>query len=109
MVRPTADLIWKSPHFFNAIKEQNRIFELLWNKIPVIENLGATGDQFDTIDLSDHEIVKLENLSYLNRLFLPKMHTLLLTNNRLANFAEIDPLGSFPKLQFLILIDNNIT
>uniref|UniRef100_A0A7N0UNA2 Uncharacterized protein n=1 Tax=Kalanchoe fedtschenkoi TaxID=63787 RepID=A0A7N0UNA2_KALFE len=126
MVRLTADLIWKSPHFFNALKE--RELDLRGNKIPVIENLGATEDQFDTIDLSDNEIVKLENLPYLNRLgtllinnnritrinpnigeFLPKLHTLVLTNNRLVNLVEIDPLASFPKLQFLSLLDNNIT
>ncbi|PON34510.1 LRR domain containing protein [Parasponia andersonii] len=126
MVRLTADLIWKSPHFFNAIKE--RELDLRGNKIAVIENLGATEDQFDTIDLSDNEIVKLENLPYLNRLgtllinnnritrinlnigeFLPKLHTLVLTNNRLTNLVEIDPLASLPKLQFLSLLDNNIT
>nr|AEG74555.1 predicted protein [Phoenix dactylifera] len=85
-------------------------------------------DQFDTIDLSDNEIVKLENFPYLNRLgtllinnnritrinpnigeFLPKLHTLVLTNNRLVNLVEIDPLASLPKLQFLSLLDNNIT
>ncbi|CBI29303.3 hypothetical protein VitviT2T_001672 [Vitis vinifera] len=126
MVRLTADLIWKSPHFFNAIRE--RELDLRGNKVAVIENLGATEDQFDTIDLSDNEIVKLENLPYLNRLgtllinnnritrinpnigeYLPKLHTLVLTNNRLVNLAEIDPLSSFPKLQFLSLLDNNIT
>jgi U2 small nuclear ribonucleoprotein A' len=126
MVRLTADLIWKSPHFFNAIKE--RELDIRGNKIAVIENLGATEDQFDTIDLSDNEIVKLENLPYLNRLgtllvnnnritrinpnigdFLPKLHSLVLTNNRLVNLVEIDPLASFPKLQFLSLLDNNIT
>ncbi|KAM7269083.1 hypothetical protein ACFE04_024580 [Oxalis oulophora] len=126
MVRLTADLIWKSPHFFNAIKE--RELDIRGNKIAVIENLGATEDQFDTIDLSDNEIVKLENLPYLNRLgtllinnnritrinpnigeFLPKLHTLVLTNNRLVNLVEIDPLSSLPKLQFLSLLDNNIT
>ncbi|XP_027363822.1 U2 small nuclear ribonucleoprotein A' [Abrus precatorius] len=126
MVRLTADLIWKSPHFFNAIKE--RELDLRGNKIAVIENLGATEDQFDTIDLSDNEIVKLENLPYLNRLgtilinnnritrinpnigeFLPQLHTLVLTNNRIANLVEIDPLASLPKLQFLSLLDNNIT
>ncbi|CAI0613062.1 unnamed protein product [Linum tenue] len=126
MVRLTADLIWKSPHFFNAIKE--RELDLRGNKIPVIENLGATEDQFDTIDLSDNEIVKLENLPFLNRLgtvllnnnritrissrigeFLPKLHSLVLTNNRLVNLVEIDPLASLPKLQFLSLLDNNIT
>lgn len=85
-------------------------------------------DQFDAIDLSDNEIVKLENMPYLNRLgtllinnnritrinpnigeFLPKLHTLVLTNNRLVNLVEIDPLASLPKLQFLSLLDNNIT
>ncbi|XP_022991841.1 U2 small nuclear ribonucleoprotein A'-like [Cucurbita maxima] len=58
MVRPRVDLIWKSPHFFNAIKE--RELDLRGNKIAVIENLGATEDQFDGIDLCDNEIVKLE-------------------------------------------------
>ncbi|XP_057414841.1 U2 small nuclear ribonucleoprotein A'-like [Lotus japonicus] len=126
MVRLTADLIWKSPHFFNAIKE--RELDLRGNKIAVIENLGATEDQFDTLDLSDNEIVKLENIPYLNRLgtllinnnrvtrinpnigeFLPNLHTLVLTNNRIVNLVEIDPLASLPKLQFLSLLDNNIT
>ncbi|XP_059642306.1 U2 small nuclear ribonucleoprotein A' [Cornus florida] len=126
MVRLTADLIWKSPHFFNALRE--RELDLRGNKIAVIENLGATEDQFDTIDLSDNEIVKLENFPHLNRLgtllinnnritrinpnigeFLPKLHSLVLTNNRLVNLVEIDPLASLPKLQFLSLLDNNIT
>ncbi|KAL3818453.1 hypothetical protein ACJIZ3_004358 [Penstemon smallii] len=126
MVRITADLIWKSPHFFNALRE--RELDLRGNKISVIENIGATEDQFDTIDLSDNEIVKLENLPYLNRLgtlllnnnritrinpnleeYLPKLHTLVLTNNRLTNLVEIDPLASLPKLQFLSLLDNSIT
>ncbi|XP_010250407.1 PREDICTED: U2 small nuclear ribonucleoprotein A' isoform X2 [Nelumbo nucifera] len=126
MVRLTADLIWKSPHFFNAVRE--RELDLRGNKIAVIENLGATEDQFDTIDLSDNEIVKLENFPYLSRLgtllinnnritrinpnigeYLPKLHTLVLTNNRLVNLVEIDPLASLPKLQFLSLLDNNIT
>ncbi|XXG47237.1 hypothetical protein AAC387_Pa02g1913 [Persea americana] len=126
MVRLTADLIWKSPHFFNAIGE--RELDLRGNKIAVMENLGATEDQFDTIDLSDNEIVKLENFPYLTRLgtllinnnritrinpnigeYLPKLHTLILTNNRLVNLVEIDPLVSLPKLRTLSLLDNNIT
>nr|XP_043606416.1 U2 small nuclear ribonucleoprotein A' [Erigeron canadensis] len=126
MVRLNADLVWKSPHFFNALRE--RELDLRGNKIPVIENIGATEDQFDTIDLSDNEIVKLENFPNLNRLgtlllnnnritrinpnigeFLPKLHSLVLTNNRLVNLVEIDPLASLPKLQYLSLLDNNIT
>ncbi|KAI7986916.1 U2 small nuclear ribonucleoprotein A' [Camellia lanceoleosa] len=85
-------------------------------------------DQFDTIDLSDNEIVNLENFPYLNRLgtllvnnnritrinpsigkFMLKLHTLVLTNNRLTNLVEIDPLASLTKLQFPSLLDNNIT
>lgn len=41
--------------------------------------------------------------------FLPKLHTLVLTNNRLVNLVEIDPLASLPRLQFLSLLDNNVT
>lgn len=41
--------------------------------------------------------------------FLPKLHTLVLTNNRLVNLVEIDPLASLPNLHFLSLLDNNIT
>ncbi|THG19352.1 hypothetical protein TEA_026326 [Camellia sinensis var. sinensis] len=66
---------------------------------------GAQKDQFDTIDLSDNEIVKLEKFPY----FLPKLHTLVLANYRLTNLVEIDPLASLTKLQFLSLLDNNIT
>ena len=40
---------------------------------------------------------------------LPKLHTLIVTNNRLVNLAEIDPLASLPKLKFLSLLDNSIT
>ncbi|KAF9607555.1 hypothetical protein IFM89_036917 [Coptis chinensis] len=126
MVRLTADLIWKSPHFFNAVSD--RELDLRGNKISVLENLGATEDQFDTVDLSDNEIVKLENFPFLARLgtllinnnritrinlnigdYLPKLHTLVLTNNRLVNLVEIDPLASLTKLRFLTLLDNNIT
>lgn len=126
MVRLTADLIWKSPHFFNTVAD--RELDLRGNKIAVIENLGATEDQFDTIDLSDNEIVKLDNFPYLGRLgtllinnnritritanigdYLPKLHTLVLTNNRLVNLVEIDPLASLSKLRSLSLLDNNIT
>ncbi|XP_031490603.1 U2 small nuclear ribonucleoprotein A' isoform X1 [Nymphaea colorata] len=126
MFRLTADLIWKSPHFFNPVGD--RELDLRGNRLAVIENVGATEDQFDTIDLSDNEIVKLENFPYLNRLgtllvnnnritrinpnigeYLPKLHTLVLTNNRLVNLVELDPLASLPKLQCLSLLDNNVT
>lgn len=47
-------------------------------KIPVLENLGATLDQFDTIDFSDNEIRKLDGFPLLKRL-----KTLMMNNNRI--------------------------
>ncbi|KAL2653521.1 hypothetical protein R1flu_021649 [Riccia fluitans] len=126
MVRLTADLILRSPQYFNAVRE--RELDLRGNKIAVIENLGATEDQYDSIDLSDNEIVKLENFPYLKRLTtllvnnnriarinpnigvnLPKLHTLILTNNRVQNLADLDSLASLGNLHTLSLLDNNVT
>lgn len=53
-------------------------FHLSGYKIPVLENLGATLDQFDTIDFSDNEIRKLDGFPLLRRL-----KTLLMNNNRI--------------------------
>lgn len=47
-------------------------------KIPVIENLGATLDQFDTLDFSDNEVRKLDGFPLLRRL-----KTLLMNSNRI--------------------------
>ncbi|MCO5554753.1 hypothetical protein L7F22_008287 [Adiantum nelumboides] len=126
MVRLTADLILRSPQYFNAVRE--REIDLRGNKIAVIENLGATEDQFDSVDLSDNELVKLEGFPYLKRLttllvsnnriarinpniggFLPKLHTLVLTNNRLVNLGDLDPLAALANLQALSLLDNIVT
>ena len=57
-MRITPDLVACSPQFTNPL--QDREIKLRAYKIPAIENLGATQDQFDTIDLSDNEIRKLE-------------------------------------------------
>lgn len=48
-------------------------------RIPEIENLGATGDQFDTIDFSDNDIRKLDGFPYLKRL-----KCLFFNNNRIV-------------------------
>lgn len=54
-------------------------YRFLGYRIPEIENLGATGDQFDTIDFSDNDIRKLDGFPYLKRL-----KCLLLNNNRIV-------------------------
>lgn len=48
-------------------------------KIPQIENMGATLDQFDTIDFSDNDIRKLDGFPQ-----LPRLKCLLLNNNRIV-------------------------
>lgn len=53
------------------------------NKISSIENTGATENQFDCIDLSDNDVVRLEGFSR-----LPRLRTLLLNNNRIARIGE---------------------
>jgi len=123
MPRLTADLIQKSSSYLNPLKE--RELDLRGNKIPVIENLGATQDQYDSIDLSDNEITKIENFPLLNRLrtillnnnqvsklannlgeSLPHLDTLILTNNKITNLNDIDPLSELPSLRSLSLLDN---
>jgi len=125
-MRLTADLILRSPSYFNPIKE--REIDLRGNKISVIENLGATQDQYDCIDLSDNEISKLENFPLLNRLrtlflntnriskiapnlgeSLLNLETLILNNNKLTNLSDIDTLAHLPSLRRLSLLDNLIT
>ena len=54
MVKCTPDLIEGAGQYINPVRD--RELDLRGYKIPVIENLGATLDQFDTIDFSDNEI-----------------------------------------------------
>lgn len=48
-------------------------------KIPQIENMGATLDQFDTVDFSDNDLRKLDGFPY-----LPRLKCLLFNNNRIV-------------------------
>ena len=95
-MRITAELISKSLQYLNAVGEFH--LDLRGNgfyyydfsigyKIPYIENLASTKDQFGTIDLTDNEIIKLPVLPKLLRL-----KTLILSNNRInsidLNFAN---------------------
>ena len=100
-MRINTDLISKCAQYLNALNQFH--IDMRGYKIPFIENLNATNDQFSTIDLTDNEIARLENLPGLIRL-----ETLLLSNNRIA---KVDP--SFaemcPKLESLILTNNKIS
>lgn len=125
-MRLTADVIARSPAFLNPLKD--RELDLRGNKIAVIENLAATQDQFDSIDLSDNEILKVECMAHLPRLTqlllnnnrvtriseglgkaLPKLRILILTNNQLTTLAQLEPLAQAPSLVNLSLVDNPVT
>ncbi|BDA46864.1 U2 small nuclear ribonucleoprotein A' [Coccomyxa sp. Obi] len=124
--RLTAELILRSPQYMNCVKDYE--IDLRGSKINSIENLGATQNQFDSIDLSDNNIIILEGFSKLPRLktlllnnnrvtrigrhleeAIPNLTHLILTNNRLKNLADLEPLSTLPRLQHLSLLDNEVT
>lgn len=101
--------------------------DLRGNKIATIENLGATENQFDSLDLSDNAIVKVEGFPRLLRLkqlllnnnrvskierkledSIPNLEALILTNNKLTNLQDLDPLASLPYLKMISLIGNPV-
>lgn len=53
-------------------------------KLKVIENLGATLDFYECIDLSDNELRKFGNFTYLE-----KLRSLILTNNRINKIDDV--------------------
>ena len=82
-------------------------------------------NQFDSIDLSDNGVLTLDGFPRLPRLgtlllsnnrvsrvaanlheFIPNLSTLVLTNNALRNLADLDALSSLPKLTHLSCLDN---
>lgn len=96
MVRLTPELIQQSMQYLNPCRDRElclrgkpkcmnyfsvgtvffELHEILGYRIPMIENLGATLDQFDAIDLSDNDIRKLDGFPFLKRL-----STLILNHN----------------------------
>eukprot|EP00041_Stephanoeca_diplocostata_P006275 m.79537 g.79537 ORF g.79537 m.79537 type:complete len:254 (+) comp16274_c0_seq2:147-908(+) len=100
-MRISADMIMLSPQFTNALKD--REIDLRGKKIPTIENLGATLDQFDTYDFTNNEIRRLGGFPRLLRL-----KTLLLTNNKITRIAE-DLAESVPALEEIHMKNNSLT
>jgi len=124
--RLSTELILRSPQYMNACDEYE--IDLRGNKLSAIENLGGTENQFDSIDLSDNEIVKLEGFPLLPRLktillnnnrvtriskgletSIPNLETLVLTGNRISNVQDLQNLKNLTKLRRLIVLDNRVT
>jgi len=119
-------MVLRAPNRINPLKE--RELDLRGNKIPAIENLGACENQYDAIDFSDNEVGKLENFPLLSRLrtlafnnnhitkiasnlseSIPSIETLILTNNRIVNLSDLDPLSDLSTLRTLSIIDNVVS
>ncbi|EPQ10682.1 U2 small nuclear ribonucleoprotein A' [Myotis brandtii] len=104
MVKLTAELIEQAAQYTNAVRDLE--LDLRGYKIPIIENLGATLDQFDAIDFSDNEIRKLDGFPLLRRL-----KTLLVNNNRICRIGEaLDQAldQALPCLTELVLTNNSL-
>ena len=88
---------------------------------------SASQDNLDCIDLSENEIPRLENFPVMRRLgtlllahnvvsrcssglgrALPKLHTLVLSQNRLSSFVELDALAGLANLRRLSLVGNPV-
>lgn len=98
MVKLTPELINQSMQYINPCRDREldlrgKIWIFFWGyvkiyfllfffagyKIPQIENMGATLDQFDTVDFSDNDLRKLDGFPILTRI-----KCLLLNNNRIV-------------------------
>lgn len=122
----TPELLTSAGSHLNALGD--RELSLRGCAIPRIENLGVTRDQLDTLDLTDNDVSQLGSFPHLDRLStlllsnnlvsrieprlafsLPRLTTLVLTGNRIADFAQLAPLGRFPMLEYLTLQGNPVT
>lgn len=125
MVKLTPELIEQAYQYTNPVRD--RELDLRGFKIPVIENLGATLDQFDTLDLSDNEIRKIDGFPLLKRLKclmvnnnrvvriaehleenLPNLESVIFSNNNLQELGDIDPLSTVKTLSSISLLRNPV-
>ncbi|KAL1311781.1 hypothetical protein AAFC00_001865 [Neodothiora populina] len=124
-MRLTVDLVQNSLSYLNPLKE--RELDLRGHKIPALENLGLIRDQ-DAIDFTDNDIPTLANFPLMPRLqalylarnrittianglskSIGNLHTLVLTQNQIAELADIEPLSGLKKLIHLSLVENPVT
>ncbi|KAF4753210.1 U2 small nuclear ribonucleoprotein A', partial [Perkinsus olseni] len=126
-MRLTADLIEQSGEQM-ITPAGDRALVLRGLKIPVMENLSATKDHYDCLDLTDNDIAKIPNdsapLTRLRTLMLannrisrigstcfdnmPNLTSVVLTNNRLDKLQDLYPLGQLRHLERLTVLDNEV-
>jgi len=121
MVKLTADVILEAAQSVNACRE--RELNLRGYKFAQLENLGATLDQYDAINMNDNDLKKIENFPYFQRLKVlylannrirkiatdfvtnvPNLEELVLNNNELKELMDVDILAGLEKLEYLSLL-----
>lgn len=124
-MRLTADLLREAPAYINPLMQ--RELGLRGYQIQVIENLGATQDQYQAMDFSGNMIAKLDNFPQLKRLEsllmtnnrivriarglgknFPTLDSLILSHNKLSKLRDLDALSDLPKLTHLVLSGNPV-
>ncbi|CAF2918386.1 unnamed protein product [Rotaria sp. Silwood2] len=125
MGRLTPEVIEAASQYLNPVGQYELSLRDL--KIPVIENLGATLNQFDTIDFTNNDLRKLDGFPFLPKLktlylannhiariaenlqeYIANLDTLMLNNNMLQELSDIDPLATLPKLTHVSFARNPI-
>ena len=126
MVKLTSEVISRGFQYMNVSQEYE--LSLRGFKIMDIQNLSATNDQFSCINLTDNSISEINYLPRLKKLKTlmlinnriakiekdfaincPFLTNLVLTNNKISDFQQIDNIASCKTLQKLYLVDNMIT
>ncbi len=126
MVKLTSEVISRGFQYMNVSKEYE--LSLRGFKIMDMHNLSATNDQFACINLTDNSISEISYLPQLKRLKTlmlinnriskiendfaincPLLTNLVLTNNKISDFQQIDNIASCKSLQKLYLVDNIVT
>ena len=126
MVKLTSEVISRGFQYMNVSKEYE--LSLRGFKIMDIQNLSATNDQFSCINLTDNSISEINYLPQLKRLKTlmlinnritkiendfaincPLLSNLVLTNNKISDFKQIDNIASCKSLEKLYLVDNMVT
>jgi hypothetical protein len=128
IMRLSAQIIQSAEQRTNPLGEREIILRSL--AIPAIEHLAVSRDQFDTMDLSNNHLQRVENFPKMERLAtlylggneinfvdgknlkknVPNLSTLILTSNGVKGWNVISDLGEgCSKLEFLSLVGNPIT
>lgn len=124
-MRITIDLLRSGAQQINAAKE--RELSLRGMHLEMLENLGGTNDNYESLDFSDNSIVILDGFPLLKRLKtlvlannmisrvgdhaldnLPNLESLVLTKNRLKTLTDLLPLARIRSLRRLVLRENQV-